>query len=310
MKKGLYSITISFLLVFIAGCTIVQHPAPATVPATVPTQTVDLKKENTRDVKENKRGGRSYAKDKVVAQKNNQTQKVSTTTPKPAVSVYNLKVTLTDIQCINGRDGGGADPDDYAIQQYIVYNVLGKEKKFISRDINKFHERIDLGGQVPGIKNMLINGDMKNQIHVREDGDVKQRNRNMISNSLIFQVTSKELEDPNATFKIFTWFKEYSTKYKESRFEQADDKVLLNNESIKVKIKDVIEILSGIKNLNSTTDYHDLSIGRGVKFHNFGSGFMHLTNIQKITPMVLEGPIRVGSPGQKAAVWVQFELIN
>ena len=35
-----------------------------------------------------------------------------------------------------------------------------------------------------------------------------------------------------------------------------------------------------------------------------------LAKIRDLTPMVLEGPIRVGSPGQKAAVWVQFELIN
>ena len=241
----------------------------------------------------------------VVGQKSKKTQTVTTKTPVPLASVFKLKVTLTDIQCINGRDGGGANPDDYAIQQYIVYQANKAEKKYVSRDINKFPNRIDLGGQVPGIKNMLVNGDMNNQIHVREDGDIKQRNRNMINNSLVFNVTLNELNDPNASFKIFTWLKEYST----TTLGSNNDKVLMNNDPINVKISEVIKILLGLKSLNPTANFPDLTIGRGVKFHDFNDGLM-LAKIRDLTPMVLEGPIRVGSPGQKAAVWVQFELIN
>lgn len=240
----------------------------------------------------------------VVGQKSNKTQTVTTKTPVPLASVFKLKVTLTDIQCINGRDGGGADPDDYAIQQYIVYKSLGKEKTHVSRDINKFPNRINLGGQVPGIKNMLINGDMNNQLHIREDAG--GRNRNIISNSMVFHVTLNELNDNNASFKIFTWLKEYST----TLLGRNDDKVLMNNEPINVKINDVIKILLGKQSLKAETTFPDLAIARGIQFHNFGSGNMHLANIQDITPLVLEGPIRVGGPGQKAAVWVQFELIN
>jgi thiol-activated cytolysin len=241
----------------------------------------------------------------VVGQKSKRAQTVRTCTDVPLAQVYKLKVTLTDIQCINGRDGGGDNPDDYAIQQYIVYNALGKDKECVSRNINKFPAR-QLGPvQVPNVKNILISGDQNNQIHVRQNGDVRQRNRNMINNSLVFDITLNELNDASATFKIFTWFKEYST----TTFGSNDDKVLMNNDPISVKIKDVVEILLGLRNLNANTDFHDTTIGRGIKFHNFGAGNMHLANIQNITPLVLEGPIRVGSPGQKAAVWVQFELL-
>ena len=244
-----------------------------------------------------------------VGQNSKRTQTVETCTPVPLATIFKLKVTLTDIQCINGRDGGGNDPDDYAIQQYIVYKALAKDKKFVSRDINKYLGLIDKEGQVPGIINPLIISDMSNQIHVRESGDIKERNRNMISNSLVFNITLNELNDPNASFKIYTWLKEYtSTNY--GLTTRNDDRVLINNEPISVKIKDVVEILLGLRDLNAQTDFHDQSIGKEVKFHNFGSGYMHLANIQGITPMVLEGPIRVGSPGQKAAVWVQFELIK
>lgn len=241
----------------------------------------------------------------VVGQKSNKTQTVTTKTQVPLASIFKLKVTLTDIQCINGRDGGGADPDDYAIQQYVVYKALGKEKKYVSRNINKFPERIDHAGQVSNILNPLIKGDIVNQIHVREDGDINQRNRNMINNSIVFHVTVNELNDPNSSFKIFTWLKEYS----KTALGRNDDKVLMNNASLSVKINDVIKILLGLKTLNANTTYPDLSIGRGVKFHDFNDGLM-LAEIRKLTPRVLEGPIRVGNPGEKAAVWVQFELVE
>ncbi|MEO9022537.1 MAG: hypothetical protein ABI290_10430 [Ginsengibacter sp.] len=323
MKIVLSSISFSFLLIFIAGCTVVQSPAP--------TQTAEVKKENNREPREKKRDRGSRVKNNVVEQKTNKTQPVPTTTPKttnnrvvdqksnqtqtvpatiptPVASTYRLKVTLTDIQCLYGRDGD-SDPDDYGLQQYVVYKALGKEKNFLRRDINKFRERINHGGQVPNIKNMLINGDMKNQIHVQVNNEMDRRDRNMINNSLVFRVTSKELEDPNASFKIFTWLKEYSyTNYVIKKVN--DDKVLMNNTQVNVKIKDVIEILSGVKSLNENTSFPAEDVGRLFKFHNFGAGYMHLANIQKIEPMVLEGPIHFVSPETIVAVWIQFQLID
>ena len=316
MKKVLSSITVSFLLMFIAGCTIVHNPAPE--PATSSTEIAEVKKENNRESKRKKRDGRTPAtetiKNQVVNQKSNPTQTVTSKTPKAVDKVYRLKVTLTDIECIKGRDGGGDDPDDYGIQQYIVYKVLGKEKKFISRDINKFPNRINLGGQVPGIKNMLINGDMKNQIHVMERQQFRSRNRNMISNSLVFQITSKELEDTYASFKIYTWLKEYSsTNYGIKTVN--NDKVLTNNVPISVKVKDVIEILSGVKSLNPDRNHGDpsfpSSIGGELIYRDFGSGHLRLANIQKLNPMVLEGPIIAHNSSLTTVfVWVQFELVD
>lgn len=297
MKKAISLITISFLLMFIAGCTVVQ---PVQQPT--PTKTVDVKKENKKEPKENKRGARTYAKNKAAEQKTNPTQTVAT--PKAALAVYNLKVTLTDIQTPIERDGYKKS-DDYGIQQYIVYKALGKEKKFISRDINKFRERINLGGQVPNIKNMLINGDMNNQIHVKGSVRSNMRNRNMINNSLVFQITSKELEDPNASFKIYTWLKEYSsTNYVITT--KNDDKVLMNNVPVPVNVKDVIEILSGVKSLNENTNFPIYWIVG--KFHNSGPGYLYLTKNKNANNFVLEGPIVANHSDTVVAVWVQFEL--
>ncbi|WP_157208278.1 thiol-activated cytolysin family protein [Mariniflexile maritimum] len=214
---------------------------------------------------------------------------------------FKLKVTLTDIQNINGRDGGGSNPDDYAIQQYIDYTAKGKAKKFSSRDILVFPARKDGPVQVPNAPNILISGDMQNQLHIREGNEAINRNRS-INNALVFDISYEEFMDPNAKFKIYTWLKEYT---------EGKDKVLANNTPISVNIKEVLEVLSGARPLNETTPFFDTTIARNVKFHNFGTGNIPLANIQKdISPLVLEGPIRIGNPGEKVAVWIQFELVN
>jgi hypothetical protein len=115
---------------------------------------------------------------------------------------FRLKVTLTDIQCINGRDGGGSNPDDYGIQQWVVFRALGKDKKFTNRDINKFPAKQNGPVQAPNVQNILIAGDQQNQIHVGQNASVNQRNRNMINNSLIFNISFDEYNDPNSSFKI------------------------------------------------------------------------------------------------------------
>ncbi|MFV0593279.1 MAG: thiol-activated cytolysin family protein [Draconibacterium sp.] len=232
---------------------------------------------------------------------NNFEQTVKTCIPKRD---FKLKVTLTDIQCINGRDGGSDNPDDYAIQQYIVFKTLGKEKKYSLRDINKFPDVIDNFQNSSPVINPLAYGDTKHQIPVRQNPNINQRNRNMINNSLVFNIRFDEYNDPNVSFKIFTWLKEYSS----TALGNNDDKLLANNEVISVKIKDVLDILAGIKSLREETPFFDTSIAANTKFHNFGSGYLMLTQLQSTDNLILEGPIRVGSPGQKAAVWVQFEL--
>ncbi len=220
---------------------------------------------------------------------------------------YKLKVTLSDIQCINGRDGGGSNPDDYGIQQWVVFKALGKDKKFISRDINKFPARQNGPVQVPNVPNILISGDEQNQIHVRQANKALQRNRSMINNSLVFNISDTEFNDPNISFKFYTWFKEYTT----STLGGDNNKVLSNSDPTTVKIKEVLEILTGLRELRGNSPFPDTTISPDFKaYHEFGSGFMLLGQLQNTDHMILEGPIRIGNPGEKAAVWVQFELID
>ena len=220
---------------------------------------------------------------------------------------YKLKVTLTDIQCINGRDGGGDNPDDYGIQQWVVFRALGKDKRYVSRDINKFPARQNGPVQVPNVPNILISGDEKNQIHVRQANRALQRNRGMINNSLVFNISDTEFNDPNISFKFYTWFKEYST----STLGGNNDKVLSNSAPTDVKIKEVLEILTCLSELRGNSPFPDTTISPDFKaYHAFGGGFMPLGQLQNTDHMILEGPIRIGNPGEKAAVWVQFELID
>lgn len=215
---------------------------------------------------------------------------------------YKLKVTLVDLQCINGRDGGGDNPDDYAIQQYIVYNANGTTKIRNEKrsDINTIPSRKDGPVQVPGMTNVLISGDSNHQLHVKQ-GNKSANRGNTINNSLVFNISHDEFADPNAQFKIYTWLKEYT---------DGNDKVLANNTAISVKIKEVLEILSGVRKLDMNTSFEDGQIGTGTKFHSFGTGNLMLANIQNLSNLVLEGPIKLGSQGQKAAAWISFELVD
>lgn len=244
----------------------------------------------------------------LIGQKTNKTQSVTTKTPAPPPSIYKLRVTLTDIQNIKGRDGG-SNPDDYGIQQYIAYSALGKDKEFVSRRIKTFPHRIDLPGQVPYIINPLIKGDMNNQIHAKENADLKKRDRNMINNSLVFHITPDELNDPDAVFVIFTWLKEYTSNPKFIG-KANEDRVLLNNKPVKVKIKDIVEILYGLRSLKENTTFPNADIGKGAKFHSFGPDFLRVANIQKKTSLVLEGPIPIVYAEAVVAVWMQFELLD
>ncbi len=231
-------------------------------------------------------------------------QNIKTCFPKRS---YKLKVTLTDIQNINGRDGSD-NPDDYSIQQSIVYTSKGRDMVTTkaNTDYNKFPNTIQKCTLVPNNANTLICGDGNNQIHVRENTNVSERNRSQIANSMIFSLPYDYYADEKASFKIHTWVKEYTS---------GKDKVLTGTTKIStVNIKYVMDVLSGANALNATADLADKSIDvtekTVIQFHDFGNNVL-MANIKPVkNKMILEYPIIVGEIGAKAVVWVSFELVN
>ncbi len=216
-----------------------------------------------------------------------------------------LKVTLLDLQCIEGRDGGGNEADDYAIQQYIKYTANGKPKEAISRSFNTFPDRQNAPVQEAGQKNILISGDATHQLHIKQNRNKANRG-NTINNSLVFSISEEDLADNNAEFKIYTWLKEYS----------STDRVIHNiNKPASVRINDVIEILLTPSLLDPKTRFPDGQIGQATNeaglYHSFGSEYLMVDNIQKLSKrFILEGPIKLGNAGEKAAAWISFELIE
>lgn len=217
---------------------------------------------------------------------------------------YRLKMTLTDMQNIDGRDGGGNDPDDYGLQMAVVLKALGKVYQPSSSQINKF-PGAPCGFNAPGRNNISgpytcwIGGGANTQIHVKENRT--SRDPNQINNVLIFDIPWDAYRDANNQLTIYTWLKEYTG---------SNDRVI-HDGSIGVALREVLDILSGIKPLNPSKAYLDGQIAQGKKFRDFGPQTLWLTNVESGGgEFIIEGPIKAGNAGEKAAIWVRFELLD
>lgn len=231
-------------------------------------------------------------------------QTVRTCSP-PVNKNIKLKVTLTDLLCIDERDNGNNNPDDYALQQSVYYKADGKRIIAESTDYKNYEPKSDCNNVLTYKENLLVCGDVLNQIHVE-----KSRSRvGNINNSIILNITPEQLNDPNAVFSIHTYLKEYTTKASVSIFGGGSDDKVLYNSRIDVKIQEVLAHLLNHSFENFTNSYYDTAITSRSDFYKYGTS----GNVMWLAPGPsgsLEGPIRLGSIGQKAATWINFEILN
>lgn len=215
-----------------------------------------------------------------------------------------LKVTLLELQCDTSGDRDKVG--DFGITQHVRYKARGGDWKTpVQTSINKFNNYChpgDINREWNG-STALICGSSKNQIHVNESKKPKRRNLN-INNSMVFEITPEEANDKQAVFEIDTWVKEYS-----------NSDVVMNHDPRKtqVAIHDVLAILKGIKDINTTNTsaFFDGGVNESLKFYHFDGVSLPL---RKVGDNILEGVIRArnkgGSLNQKAFVWMRFELID
>ncbi|RKF02834.1 thiol-activated cytolysin [Tenacibaculum lutimaris] len=215
-----------------------------------------------------------------------------------------IRVTLTDLLCINKRDRG-SNPDDYGFQQSVEYLVNNKEKIAVEKDIKTFSNE-NCNNILPYNENLLICGDINNQLHVDE---TLTRFSN-ISNSLVFEITPDELQNPNSKFTIYSWLKEYT-----------DDKplVLFNGETT----VNIIEVLADLLILRQQQGnqilfdktFYDTGVYSPSEtvFKDYGLAWTTLW-LKKTDRNALEGPVVLGRPNlndrHRGAAWIRFEIIN
>lgn len=218
-------------------------------------------------------------------------------------NVMKLKVTLSDIQCIVTADGDKVA--DYGIRQHVYYKANRKEKVAVNQNFNKHGGACALGNDIywDGAISLMCGGP-KNQLHVNE-GNARMAN---INNSVEFHITPDEYNDKNAEFILETWVKEYNGSGKD---------LVLNNDPPRttVAIRDVLDILSGIKKLDANSNFKaDGGIAKDIKFDYFDGMKLPLTQVKTGSKIILEGVIRARNRGSsltdKAAVWVRFELMD
>ena len=217
--------------------------------------------------------------------------------------ILKLKVTLTDIQCIVTADGDNIA--DYGIRQHVYYKANRKAKVPFSTNFTIHGGDCALGNDVYwDYATALMCGGSKKQLHVTK-GNSRMGN---INNSVVYHITRDEYNDKNAEFILETWVKEYNGS--------GNDLVLNDDPSqSRVAIKDVLDILSGNKNLEATSLFKaDGGVAPGIKFDYFDGMKLPLTQVKGTSKIILEGVIRARNKGSKltdkAAVWVRFELID
>ncbi|GAA4809653.1 thiol-activated cytolysin family protein [Litoribaculum gwangyangense] len=225
----------------------------------------------------------------------------------PINSGTKLKVTLTDLQCINKRDGGN-NPDDYALRMALKYVANGSEKNAISSEWGGKYPNDLCVWDVPVYENnKLACGDQYRQIHLPES----RIQTNNINNAITFNLTAAELADANATMTLYSWLKEYT---------DGNDLVLYNS-SIQIKISDILtDLMLGDQAHGFTLNFFDDAVSTSGKYKSYGykstegmwlrrSWISH----QEYNPKVLEGPIVLGTKttndGNRGAAWIKFELL-
>ncbi len=207
-----------------------------------------------------------------------------------------LRISLTDLVNIQSRDSDKRD--DYGLNQHVELRALGKSKRAVSNDIRKFRDQHDepfyMDGVVMLAENRIINGNKARQIRVREDS---HRSGN-INNSLVFEITREEFEDPDARLSIYTWLKEYSA---------GEDLVLENFERIDIPLREVITYVRapGRTGLAFNSELFQTGIERENVFWASGPNTQKLW-LSEGPNGSIEGPIVLGRSGAMAATWINF----
>lgn len=242
--------------------------------------------------------------------------------------VYKLKITLMGVQCIASSDGD--KKDDYGIQQHIYYKANGKFKRPESRVINKFtadcDDQLDEGYmelqmedrllnniQAPRLSydvsegaNALLCGSFYNQIHV-DQGRARSSN---INNSMTFHISQAEYDDSRAEMMIHTTVVEFN----EPGLLGGNNNRTYNYDGKKkyVAIKDVLDILTGKRDIYPTKPFMDSGVLKGTLLDHFEGTMMPLYQVDYKPKVILEGPLRArgATSGNKAALWMRFELVD
>jgi hypothetical protein len=228
-------------------------------------------------------------------------QTIRTCRPQFAESIK-LKVTLTDLLCIKKRDNGN-NPDDYAFQQAIQYVSKNTQKIAIDSQSRGNYALSGCTWALPYSNNKLACGDMNDQFHLPQTG-IKESN---IMNYVIFEVKPEEVSDASATFKIYSWLKEYT----------SGDDLVLYDEYIDVQIDQVLADLAvGAENSDAfDKPYFDPEIMKANygQFNTYNSGPYQKLWLRQVGN-TLEGPISLGrttqNGGYRGAAWVRFEIVN
>ncbi|WP_282135447.1 hypothetical protein [Seonamhaeicola maritimus] len=231
------------------------------------------------------------------------------------VKPIKLKVILTDLLCIKKRSH--YEKAKYSFNQNVEYEVAGKTKiaieKIDSGSLGLNHACY-IGEQCEFFLNTLATS------HPSEEGRSSKyifraqtaKKESNIMNALIFEITSDEIKDKSAKFKIKSLLGDLDMS-------PLDKPKLLYYGYIDVSIFEILEDLLLLKEgksvLGYSTAFHDPEIMKAQYglFKTFDSGPNEKLWVRQVGK-TLEGPISLGNTNQndglRGAAWIKFELLN
>ena len=226
-----------------------------------------------------------------------------------------LKVTLTRIKSVQARDSDKIA--DFLLGQTIKYVTNGKDKKAI-KSVMKRYRYYSLYSrkedQQIAAKNTLIIS-MDNDFHIREGNE-----RHYINNSLVFEISPKEINDKRAEFKIYTSLGEndgwtnggvLGIPYLGKIFYDQHKKIkeIANNDFIDVNIYEVLDYLQH-PNASKYSGKKYFNGGHNHKIHESGA-FGDVMWFERANNNALKGTLEFGNNDAETYVrfYYRFELI-
>ena len=228
-----------------------------------------------------------------------------------------LKVTLTDLLCIKTS----GDEATYLFGQSIEYKAINSKKlavnkesgdKAVGNSCTHSNENCALS-KYSFFENTLAHKVTESRLSSGITLSQTGKKESNVMNSLVFEISAEELNDPDASFRVQSYLFDNSSDGLFSSRKVLYDSYL--DVAIFDLLQDLIKADRGETLSGFTEPFHDPEIMKAQYglFKTYDSGPNAGLWVRQVGK-TLEGPISLGTTtandGQRGAAWIKFEIVK